>query len=308
MKIATNQYFMKLGRHLAEQQADIATLQAKLATGDTMVTPGSEPRIAARSLELNSIIEKQQGFLDNLSRLDGRLMQEEGVVTTMRTLVTRMQELSIKASNDTYSTSDRAAIAAEMQGYRDEILALANTTDPDGNYLFAGIRNSTQPFVENKDGVVMYRGDQTPTRIEVDLGHSLRINTTRDDLLPDLVRNADDPNTRTNASVFRAFDDLIAAIRTSDSAGVRRGLGELDKVASNLDQYTVDIGLRRIIVESKTDITTDRKLAMTNLLKRERELDYATAVTELNSHMLALEAAQSTIAKISQMTLFNYLR
>ena len=55
MKIATNQYFMKLGRHLADQQADIATLQAKLATGDTMVTPGSEPRIAARSLELNSI-------------------------------------------------------------------------------------------------------------------------------------------------------------------------------------------------------------------------------------------------------------
>ena len=96
MKIATNQYFLKLGRHLADQQADIATLQAKLATGDTMVTPGSEPRIAARSLELNSIIEKQQGFLDNLSRLDGRLMQEESVVTTMRTLVTRMQELTIR--------------------------------------------------------------------------------------------------------------------------------------------------------------------------------------------------------------------
>jgi flagellar hook-associated protein 3 FlgL len=308
MKIATNQYFMKLGRHLADQQADIATLQAKLATGDTMVTPGSEPRIAARSLELNSIIEKQQGFLDNLSRLDGRLMQEESVVTTMRTLVTRMQELTIRAASDTYSGSDRAAMAVELQGYRDEILALANTTDPDGNYLFAGIRNSTRPFVEDADGVVVYQGDQTPTRIEVDLGHSLRINTTRDDVLPDLVRDADDPDSRSRASVFRVFDDLIAAVAGSDSTGIRLGLGELDKVASGIDQYTVDIGLRRGIVETKTDITTDRKLAMTNLLARERELDYATAVTELSSHMLALEAAQSTIAKISQLTLFNYLR
>lgn len=308
MKIATNQYFMKLGRHLADQQADIATLQAKLATGDTMVTPGSEPRIAARSLELNSIIEKQQGFLDNLSRLDGRLMQEESVVTTMRTLVTRMQELTIRAASDTYSGSDRAAMAVELQGYRDEILALANTTDPDGNYLFAGIRNSTRPFVEDADGVVAYQGDQTPTRIEVDLGHSLRINTTRDDVLPDLVRDADDPDSRSRASVFRVFDDLIAAVAGSDSTGIRLGLGELDKVASGIDQYTVDIGLRRGIVETKTDITTDRKLAMTNLLARERELDYATAVTELSSHMLALEAAQSTIAKISQLTLFNYLR
>ncbi|MFZ9584944.1 MAG: flagellar hook-associated protein FlgL [Pseudohongiellaceae bacterium] len=308
MKIATNQYFLKLGRHLADQQADIATLQAKLATGDTMVTPGSEPRIAARSLELNSIIEKQQGFLDNLSRLDGRLMQEESVVTTMRTLVTRMQELTIRAASDTYADSDRAAIAVELRGYRDEILALANTTDPDGNYLFAGIRNSTQPFVEDANGVVVYQGDQTPTRIDVDLGHSLRINTTRDDVLPDLVRDADDPESRSRASVFRVFDDLIAAVASSDGAGTRLGLDELDKVASGIDRYTVDIGLRRGIVETKTDITTDRKLAMTNLLARERELDYATAVTELSSHMLSLEAAQSTIAKISQLTLFNYLR
>jgi len=308
MKIATNQYFMKLGQHLTNKQADIASLQAKLATGDNMVTPGSAPRIAARSLDLNSIIEKQQGFLDNLARLDGRLTQEESIVTTMRSLVTRMQELTIRAANDTYSSSNRSAIAVEIQGYRDEILALANSTDPEGNYLFSGIRNSTRPFVEDADGVVHYQGDQTPTRIQVDLGYSVRINTTGDDVLPDLVRNADDPATRTRASVFQVFDELITAMRSSDGEGIQRGLAELDKVSNGLDQYTVDIGLRRGIVETKMDITTDRKLAMSNLLSRERDLDYATAVTELSSHMLALEAAQSTIAKISQLTLFNYLR
>jgi flagellar hook-associated protein 3 FlgL len=97
-------------------------------------------------------------------------------------------------------------------------------------------------------------------------------------------------------------------MRSSDSEGIQRGIVELDKVSTGLDQYTVDIGLRRGIVETKMDITSDRKLAMSNLLSRERDLDYATAVTELSSHMLSLEAAQSTIAKISQLTLFNYLR
>jgi flagellar hook-associated protein 3 FlgL len=308
MKVSTNHYFMKLGKHLSEQQGDIALLQSKLATGDKMVTPGSAPRIAARSLELNSIINKQEGFLDNLSRLEGRLMQEESVVTSMRSLVTRMQELNIRAASDTYSGQDRGAIAREIQGYRDEILALSNSTDPDGNYLFAGIRNSTKPFVEDLDGVVTYHGDQTPTSIEVDQGHSMRINTTRDDFLPDLLRDADDPVERRRVGVFGVFDDLIAAVNQQDSAGMQRGLAELDKVANSLDQYTVDIGLRRNLVETKTDITTQRKLAMTTLMSRERDLDYATAVTELSSHMLALEAAQSTIAKISQLTLFNYLR
>jgi flagellar hook-associated protein 3 FlgL len=308
MKVSTNHYFMKLGKHLSEQQSDIALLQAKLATGDKMVTPGSEPRIAARSLELTSIIKKQDGFLDNLSRLEGRLMQEESVVTTMRSLVTRMQELNIRAASDTYSGQDRQAMALEMQGYRDEMLALSNSADPDGNYLFAGIRNSTRPFVENQQGQVIYQGDATATRIEVDRGHTMRINTTRDDFLPDLVRDANDPGAPNRVGVFAVFDDLIAAVNQQDSAGIQRGLAELGKVASSLDQYTVDIGLRRGLVETKTEITEQRKLAMSTLLSRERDLDYATAVTELSSHMLALEAAQSTIAKISQLTLFSYLR
>jgi flagellar hook-associated protein 3 FlgL len=195
-----------------------------------------------------------------------------------------------------------------MEGYRDEILALSNSADPDGNYLFAGIRNSTRPFVEDQNGVVTYQGDQTPTSIEVDQGHSMRINTTRDDFLPDLLRDADNPAARSRVGVFAVFDDLIAAVNQEDRDGMQRGLAELNKVATSLDQYTVDIGLRRGLVETKTDITTQRKLAMTSLLSRERDLDYATAVTELSSHMLALEAAQSTIAKISQLTLFNYLR
>jgi flagellar hook-associated protein 3 FlgL len=283
-------------------------LQAKLATGDTMVTPGSAPRIAARSLELNSIIEKQQGFLDNLGRLDSRLMQEEGIVTSMRDLVTRMQELTIRAASDTYSGADRRAMAVELRGYRDEILALSNSADPDGNYLFAGIRTSTRPFVEDADGRVRYQGDQTPTRIEVDMGHSMRINTTRDDFLPELVRNPDDAASRSRVDVFDVLDDLIAAVESSDPVDINRGLDELDAVATHMDEYAVDIGLRMGIVETKIGITTDRKLAMENLLSRERDLDYAAAVTELSSHMLGLEAAQSTIAKIGQLTLFNYLR
>ena len=70
----------------------------------------------------------------------------------------------------------------------------------------------------------------------------------------------------------------------------------------------VDIGLRRTVVESKKEIIEDKKLVVESLLSSERNLDYNTAVTELSSEMLALEAAQSTIAKVTQLSLFNYLR
>ncbi len=37
------------------------------------------------------------------------------------------------------------------------------------------------------------------------------------------------------------------------------------------------------------------------------DLDYAAAVSKLNQQTLALQAAQSSFAKVSQLNLFNYL-
>jgi flagellar hook-associated protein 3 FlgL len=37
-------------------------------------------------------------------------------------------------------------------------------------------------------------------------------------------------------------------------------------------------------------------------------VDYTEAITKMNKEMLALEAAQSSFAKISQLNLFSYLR
>jgi flagellar hook-associated protein 3 FlgL len=44
------------------------------------------------------------------------------------------------------------------------------------------------------------------------------------------------------------------------------------------------------------------------LLSGEKDLDYASAVTELSKEAMALEALQSSFAKISQLTLFDYIR
>ena len=38
------------------------------------------------------------------------------------------------------------------------------------------------------------------------------------------------------------------------------------------------------------------------------DLDYASAVTRMNKEMMALEAAMGSFAKISGMTLFDYIR
>jgi flagellar hook-associated protein 3 FlgL len=36
-------------------------------------------------------------------------------------------------------------------------------------------------------------------------------------------------------------------------------------------------------------------------------LDYASAITKMNQQMLSLEAAQSSFAKVSKLSLFNFI-
>jgi flagellar hook-associated protein 3 FlgL len=304
MKISTNQYFRSMGQSISEQQNLIAQTQIKLAKGDTIATPSEDARISTRSLDLRSIISRNEGFLDNLSTLDGRLSNEESIVVAMRDLMTRIKELSVRAASGTYNAADRQTLAVEMQGYRDEILSLSNSTDPSGAYLFSGLRVGTQPFVADETGRIVYQGDQTPTNVAVDTGQKMRLNATEDDLFPVIVRESPSQKVR----LFDAMDDLIAAVQSGSEAHIQRGLSESDQIANGLDNYIVDIGVRRKIIESKVDITTDRKLALTKLYSEIRELDYGEAVTELSAQMLALEAAQSSIAKVSQLSLFNYIK
>jgi len=69
-----------------------------------------------------------------------------------------------------------------------------------------------------------------------------------------------------------------------------------------------DVGTRMNTVQNQQDILADNKLRYQALLSNAEDLDYAKAVTELSAEMLSMEAAQASFAKISQLSLFDYIR
>ena len=78
-----------------------------------------------------------------------------------------------------------------------------------------------------------------------------------------------------------------------------------------IDQSTLglaDIGIERGTIEAEIDLNQDLKATIQANLSTEEDLDYAAAITKLQAKMMALEAAQSSFAKISNLNIFNYLR
>ncbi len=306
MKVATNQYFRELTRLLTEQGGEVASLQAKLASGEKNLLPSDDVNAAVRVLDLNTLMSHHETQQSNLKNLDSRLVQEESVMASMGSMLMRVQELAIMGANDTFSADNRRTIAAEIRGYKEQILMLANSRSSDGSYLFAGAKSGTQPFVVAEDGTVQYQGDGTRLQVQLDAGQVLEVNTTGFELF------AGGSNTRNTtldaAGAFTTLETLALALESGDRDGIAAQMEDIDNLRLNMELARTKIGVRRNVIEVRADILEEQKVSLTGLLSENKDLDYTQAITELSSRMLALEAAQSTMSKISQLVLFNYLR
>jgi len=85
-------------------------------------------------------------------------------------------------------------------------------------------------------------------------------------------------------------------------------VANLDSAMESVLQVRAEIGARLNTAEASTQLHEDVTLASKELLSTLRDLDYAEAVSLLELQSFVLEAAQSSYARISQLSLFNVLR
>ena len=111
-----------------------------------------------------------------------------------------------------------------------------------------------------------------------------------------------------SADDFATLDDLVLRLTTDDGAGIRSSLTTLNTISDRLTTSYGTMAGRIVAIETQRAVTEDTELRLTELLQREDDLDYATAVTELTQESVALQALQASFAKLSQLTLFNYIR
>jgi len=294
MRISTAQYYRVNAEQMQARQSKVAETQAKLGSGKQILHPSEDPNKADLMSRLEGAKEKQKVYGKNLDAAETRLTAEETVLTSMIQIMQRITELGIQAGNDTLGDEDRDVIGAEVRALRGELLNLSNTRDLSGNYIFSGNKVDQPAFVENPSGEVIYNGDYGRFEINVSDVRKMSINT----IGPELFTSAD----------FATLDDMVSKLADDDGDGIRAAIGGLHAIH---DKLTVSYGTmagRVSEIESQRAIIEDTQLRLDELLMREDDLDYATAVTELTQESLALQALQSSFAKLSQMSLFDYIR
>ena len=88
---------------------------------------------------------------------------------------------------------------------------------------------------------------------------------------------------------------------------MQRGIQEMDALQQGVSEATAQIGSDLNVVDAQKNVLDEVTLRLKTTLSSVQDLDYTEAITRMNRDQLALEAAQSSFAKISKLSLFNYL-
>ena len=306
MKISTQLMFQRGSSQMSTVQSKLTQTQAQLAQGKQVINASDAPDQAATIQRLKSILNRQESYQSSLNTVKNRLQGEESTLQSVSDLLVRAKEVAVQGANDTLNPGDRKGLATEMKALRDQMLSLANTKDSNDNFLFAGSRVKQQAFAENSSGVPVYRGDQTRMNVRVGEQRSIPINRTGTGAFVS-VNRTDTDGTAIGVGFFKVMDDLIAGLNNSKGADVSRGVGELDNLQLGVSLARAEVGTNLNVVDQQTSVIEDMMLNLKTTLSSIEDLDYASAITKMNQQMLSLEAAQSSFAKVSKLSLFNFI-
>jgi flagellar hook-associated protein 3 FlgL len=306
MKISTGLYFDRATQQLGNVQSKLTQTQEQLSTGLQIVKPSDAPDKASLVTRLESELARQKSHQDTLKSVNVRLTAEETALKNTSDVMARIKELAVQAANDTVGAQDRQSIALEMSNLREQILSLANSQDSNGNYLFSGSRAGSPAFSKDASGRVQYQGDQA--RMQVNVGDNRRINMNMpgSDAFTRVIRD-DGKGNKSGVDFFQSLDDLVTAVKNSDHTAIQRGVSEVDTLQNGVSEGLGQIGADLTVVDLQTSVLDQVVLRLKTTRSDVEDLDYTEAITRMNKDQLALEAAQSSFSKISQLSLFKFL-
>lgn len=166
MRISTSTFYSENISTLNTLQVQIGQTQQQISTGRRILTPADDPTAAARAVELNQSDSANTQFAANRTAAQNTLSLSEGILQSVTLLLQDAKTIAVNAGNGSLTLADRQSLASDLQSRYEELLALANSTDGAGSYLFSGGQGSTQPFITTAAGVI-YQGDDVKRNVQV---------------------------------------------------------------------------------------------------------------------------------------------
>jgi flagellar hook-associated protein 3 FlgL len=117
-----------------------------------------------------------------------------------------------------------------------------------------------------------------------------------------------------NASAFGTLQSLITTLSSPTLSGAQvasqigGALQQIDNALSNMDTVSASVGARINSISASQATAQTLQTSLTTSVSQLSDVDYAAAITQLNTEEVSLQAAQQSYASIAKLSLFNYIK
>ena len=166
MPISTTTFQTNALDSIEALQTALSKTQTQLSTGKRIQTAADDPTAMAQVNELNMQLSASQPYVTNGNLATANLNLETQALSDATNLLQSARDLAVEANNASLSASQRQDIATQLNQQLQQLVAIGNRTDSNGNYLFGGYASSTQPFAQNGNSV-SYAGAAQVSQVQI---------------------------------------------------------------------------------------------------------------------------------------------
>ncbi|MDD5349004.1 MAG: flagellar hook-associated protein FlgL [Chthoniobacteraceae bacterium] len=300
MRVTSSAFSEALTLQLQRLGQRQAQLQNQVSTGLRITDLSDDPAAMGRVLNLQAEVKQIQQYARNNAAATSVSSVTYSAVSELKKISDRAGELCALGGGLT-SGDSRQAYAAETDQMIEQALQIGNS-QYNGNYLFAGTKTDTQPFVSDPPDAsgenitsVSYQGGASALPFDIGEGASVSPYT-------------DEATNKQFADFINNLVSLRDALTSGDNTALTQVNTRLQTSEDNLLSTISGIGAVQTRLESNDTQNQARFASLQSLTSQETDVDLAPTVVKLTQTQTAYQAALQSGAQILQTSLLDYLK
>lgn len=285
MIISNNIPAIKVHNNLNRTNRRINNSMERLSTGLKINSAAHDPSGLAVSNRIRREITGLNVVSQNALDATSIVQTADSALDEVNSILQRVRELSVQASNDTASEADRAIIQVEINQLLEEVNTIGNTTTFNGKPLFTGSFNQYEldeqgnPITdENGNSIIKHQHGKL----------MVRIGTGKDE-----VMFMDFPNLSTETLGL----DNIDIVKEGNATNV---ISILDSAINDLSVMRANLGAYENRFTHTSSVLDATAINMQSALSRIVDTDMALEMSNLTQQNVIAQAGISILAQANQ--------
>jgi flagellar hook-associated protein 3 FlgL len=282
---------------LQQSQTAVNIALQEVATGKSVNVPSDNPAASADMVQNTLETANVDQYTQNVSTMLSMVQTADSSLGSVVTSLTQAISLGTEGANGTNNTSNLQAIASQVQGILQSVVAQANTSYQ-GTYLFGGTETSSAPYTASSSSSsgYTYNGNSDVNSVAVGDDMNVQLNLPGSQIF-----------SNSNADVLGSLSSLVTALQSGNATAIGTATTAVSAALSNVSQQRVFYGNAESQLNSQETALQQETVSLTSQQSSLVDVDEAQAATDLSQAETANNAAEAAAAKVLPQTLLNYL-